>query len=291
MFEGFEQRQFEVPGTSINARIGGSGPPLLLLHGYPQSHVMWHKIAPRLAERFTVVAADLRGYGDSGKPPAGEDRTGYSKRVMARDQVAVMAALGFERFNLAAHDRGARVAYRLAFDHPDQVERLALLDIITTGDRFAILNRTVALEAYHWFFLSQPEGFPERLIGNDPEFYLRHSLSSWAGSMDAFTTDAMAEYLRCFSDPETIRASCADYRAGAYIDVEHDETDREAGRKIGCPVLVLWGDRGMSHKSTMLDMWRTWATDLSGKPVPCGHFLPEEAPDETVAELLAFFAN
>jgi haloacetate dehalogenase len=290
VFEGFAARRITTSGAQIHTVIGGSGPPLLLLHGYPQTHVLWHKIAPRLASEFTVVAADLRGYGDSSKPEGGADHAGYSKRAMAQDMVEVMSAFGFECFALAGHDRGARVAYRLALDHPLCVDRLAVLDIVPTYEYFARVDRKLAHASYHWFFLAQPADLPERLIGADPGYFLRTTLSRWAGSMAAFTPEAMAEYVRCFSDPATVHATCEDYRAGATVDYVLDEADRTARRRIGCPVLALWsGERGLGSRADVLKVWREWAADVRGGPLPGGHFLPEEAPDPTCVALQEFF--
>src|SRR6516165_6044479 len=275
-FPGFEDRRIETSGASINLVTGGSGPPLLLLHGYPQTHLMWRKLAPRLAAEFTVVAPDLRGYGDSSKPPGGADHSAYSFRAMAQDQVEVMAALGFERFRVAGHDRGARVAHRLARDHPQRVERLALLDIVPTLYRFETIDQKAATSSYHWFFLIQPGGLPERLIGAEPEFFLRHSLRPSA----VFEPEIFAEYLRCFKNPETIRATCDEYRAGASIDLVHDRADR--GRKLTVPLLVLWGQRSSQGSGyDVLAVWRDHAVNVIGQAIDSGHFLPEEAPDET----------
>ena len=286
-FGGFEKRRVDAGECEINLVVGGSGPPLLLLHGYPQTHFMWHKVAPGLAERFTVVAADLRGYGDSGRVPDGENHSGYCKRNAARDQVAVMAALGFDQFSLVGHDRGGRVAHRLALDHPERVRRLSVLDIVPTHTVFANANQALATAYYHWFFLIQPEPLPETLIGADPEFYLRSMVGRWGGQAEAFTDEAMAEYVRCFSRPETIHATAEDYRAGASIDLEHDEADFD--RRIACPVQALWGANGaMDALFDVLACWRAKAGDVEGRALPCGHFLPEEAPEETAAALLAF---
>lgn len=220
MFEGFERRRIETSGATINLVIGGSGPPLLLLHGYPQTHLKWHKVAPRLAENLTIVACDLRGYGDSSKPTSDPRHEAYGKRRMAQDQVEVMQALGFDRFNLAGHDRGGRVAHRLTLDHPDRVERLALLDIIPTRAAFNTVDKKVATASYHWFFLIQPYDLPERMIGNDPEYFLRTQMAKWSRDMSAFPDDVLAEYIRSFKQPEVIHATCEDYRAGATIDLE-----------------------------------------------------------------------
>jgi len=288
MFEQFETRSLAVNGVTINVVMKGSGPPLLLLHGYPQTHVMWHKIAPALAEHYTVVASDLRGYGDSSKPESDDLHLTYSKRAMAADQVAVMSGLGFERFRIAGHDRGGRVTHRLCLDHPDRVIRAAVLDIIPTPEVFKRLNKLVATAYYHWFFLIQPRGLPETLIGGNPEYYLRN-IGAW-GRADAFTTEAFAEYLRCFSNPACIHATCEDYRAAASIDLEHHTAD--ADRKINCPLLVLWGQKGLIGRIyDPIAVWRDYAVTVSGRGVASGHFLPEEAPEETLVALLEFFAE
>jgi haloacetate dehalogenase len=285
-FPGFEQRRIATSGAEIDLVTGGSGPPLLLLHGYPQTHLMWRKVAPRLAAEFTLVIPDLRGYGDSAKPPAGPDQINYSKRALAQDQVETMAALGHERFMVAGHDRGARVAHRLARDHAERVERLALLDIVPTLYRFETIDQKAATSSWHWFFLIQPAGFPERLIGAEPEFYLRHSLRDPA----VFEPEAFAEYLRCFRNPETIRATCDEYRAGAGIDLVHDRADR--GRKLAMPLLVLWGRRSSQGSGyDVLGVWRDHAEDVRGQAIDSGHFIPEEAPDAAFAALRGFFAG
>jgi len=236
---GFAYSRVPGEGAVVNVARAGSGPPLLLIHGYPQTHMMWHRVAPLLAERFTVVATDLRGYGDSDKPPGDPEHEAYSKRAMARDQVRVMQALGFERFLVAGHDRGARVAHRMALDHPEAVLRVALLDIVPTAHLFATVDQAIARSYYHWFFLSQPADLPERLIGADPVFYLRWTVRSWCGPGRSLAPEAMAEYERCFADPAAVAASCEDYRAGASIDLRHDEEDR--GRRVACPLLAVWG--------------------------------------------------
>ncbi|HKM73221.1 MAG TPA: alpha/beta hydrolase [Stellaceae bacterium] len=286
-FPGFERRRIATLGADINLVTGGSGPPLLLLHGYPQTHLMWRKLAPRLASEFTLVIPDLRGYGDSAKPPAGPDNANYAKRALAQDQVETMSALGFERFAVAGHDRGARVAHRLARDHPERVERVALLDIVPTLYRFETIDQKTATASYHWFFLIQPGGLPERLIGAEPEFFLRHSLRDPA----VFEPEVFAEYLRCFRNPETIRATCDEYRAGASIDLEHDRADR--GRRITIPLLVLWGGERSSQGSgyDILGVWREHAETVTGHGITSGHFLPEEAPEETYRALRGFFAG
>ena len=287
MFEGFRREFIQANGVEIHAVVGGEGPPLLLLHGYPQTHVIWHKIAPALAERFTVVAADLRGYGDSAKPPGGPGHEAYSKREMAADQVAAMQALGFDRFALVGHDRGGRVSHRLALDHPERVERAAVLDIAPTRTVFETVDQTVATVYYHWFFLIQPNGLPERLIGYDPDDFLQRKLIAWGAEEDAFTPEAVAEYKRCFRDPAAVHASCEDYRAAATIDLEHDRADEDA--RIACPLLVLWGERGLvGRRYDVLDVWRDKADDVRGHGIDCGHFLPEEKPAETLAALREF---
>ena len=291
MFDEFVVKRLAIGEVEIHLRVGGAGAPLLLLHGYPQTHAMWHKVAPALAEHFTVVVPDLRGYGDSAKPASDAAHVHYSKRTMANDQVAVMRALGFERFAVCGHDRGARVAYRMALDH-DCITRLAVLDIVPTLEQFERMGKDGSLGSFHWYFLAQPAPFPETLIGAQPDYFLHHMLRSWGGTQGAFTAEAMAEYERCFRNPETIRATCEDYRAGASIDCELDAQDRQRGHHIACPVLALWGDRGRAHKrQAVLEIWRMWATEVSGHGLNCGHFLPEEAPEETFEALHTFFTS
>ena len=287
MFEDFETRRIATGGAEIHLRLGGAGPPLLLLHGYPQSHVMWHRIAPDLARRFTVVAADLRGYGDSAKPPGGPGHAAYAKRAMARDQVEVMAALGFPRFAVVGHDRGARVAHRLALDHPDRVEKLAVLDICPTLAMYEGTDMAFATGYFHWFFLIQPYDLPERLIGADPDFYLEHKTAVPGTTAGHFTPEALAEYKRCFRDPAMIHASCEDYRAAASIDLVHDRADLD--RRIACPLLALWGRHGLVGRLyDVLALWRERAADVGGRALDCGHYLAEEAPEETLAALQDF---
>jgi haloacetate dehalogenase len=292
MFEGFATHRISTAGCAegIHLRMGGAGPPLLLLHGYPQTHACWHRVAPLLAARFTLVLADLRGYGDSGKPPAGEACEAYAKRALAADMIEVMAALGHRQFLLAGHDRGARVAHRMALDHPQAVRRLCTMDIVPTLHRFDTMDRAAALGAYHWFFLAQPGGLPERLIGAEPEFFLRHTLRSWFGAGAEAAPEAMAEYLRCFRDPRTIAATCAEYRAGAHIDLDLDRADFTSGRRVACPLHVLWGaGSGQGSGGTLLEVWRRFASGpVTGRGIACGHFLPEERPAEVAAELLGF---
>lgn len=288
MFGGFEQRTISTTSAAIFTRIGGSGPPMLLLHGYPQTHLMWHAIAPILAKQFTVICTDLRGYGDSSKPPTDANHEPYSKRAMARDQIEVMAALGFDQFLAVGHDRGARVLHRLLLDHPQRVRRAALLDIVPTRHIYRNITQQMATIYEHWFFLIQPDGFPERLIGQDPDYYLTTKLNRWSSKPTVFTPAAMAEYQRCFRQPATIHATCEDYRAAATIDLVHDEADLV--QKISCPLLILWGAQGaMERHYDVLAIWRERALNVTGQTLPCGHFLPEEAPEETVQALLAFF--
>ncbi|MEM6352973.1 MAG: alpha/beta hydrolase [Cyanobacteria bacterium P01_D01_bin.14] len=289
MFEGFDTQVIDTDSAKIFTRIGGAGPPLLLLHGYPQTHAMWHRVAPALANHFTVVCPDLRGYGDSSKPATDTEHLPYAKRVMAQDQVEVMAALGFDQFLAAGHDRGARVLHRLLLDHPQRVLKAALLDIVPTRYIYQTITQQMATVYEHWFFLIQPDGLPERMIGHDPDDYLKTKLARWSADPAAFTPEAMAEYLRCFRHPETIHATCEDYRAAATIDLVHDEAD--LAQKIQCPLLVLWGVKGAMEKHyDVMSVWQKRAVDVQGQALPCGHFLPEEAPEETAQALLDFLA-
>ena len=281
------EKQYINVAENINIAVStkGDGPPLLLLHGYPQTGYIWHKIAPPLTKDFTVVVADLRGYGDSDKPPTSADHAVYSKRAMAADMIAVMAALGHQQFFVVGHDRGGRVAHRLARDYPQAVERLAVLDIAPTAMMYDTTDMQFATNYYHWFFLIQPAPFPETLIGHDPKFFLESKMRHWGKDRSAITDDAFDDYLRCFSNPDTIHASCEDYRASATIDLEHDAAD--AKQKLDIPLLVLWGATAMvGNKYNMLAAWREVAVDVSGFSVPGGHYLPEESPDETYQALL-----
>jgi haloacetate dehalogenase len=285
LFEGFSLSTIDTAQASIRVRHGGSGPPLLLLHGNPQTHVMWHLIAPRLAEDFTVVAPDLRGYGDSSKPDTAPDHEPYSKRAMARDQLEVMHHFGFERFALCGHDRGGRVGYRMSLDHPGVVTQLAVLDIVPTWEAFSRADMSFGLGYWHWFFLAQPYDLPERLLARDPEKTLLSGGKS-------FAPQAMEEYVRCLRHPGTVHAICEDYRAAATLDFAHDAEDRDAGRRIACPVLSLWGRKGfLEDHYDVVEVWRRWAGEVRGRAIDCGHYLPEEAPEETYAELRAFFGE
>ena len=291
MLENWEDHDVDVDGTRIHAKVGGDGPAVLLLHGYPQTHVMWHRVAPELVDRHTVVLADLRGYGDSSHPASTADHASYSKRAMAADQVGLMHDLGFDRFSVVGHDRGARVAHRLCLDRPEVVTRVALLDIVPTRHVFAHVDRALAQTYYHWFFLSQDPDLPEHLIGADPDYYVRRKLAQWSGGtgIESFAPEAIEEYVRCFSAPEAIRASCEDYRAGASIDLEHDEVDAAAGRRVECPALVLWGAEGFVGRSyDVLDVWRGYAADVRGEALGGGHFLAEEEPGATLTALRDF---
>ena len=292
MFEGFTRVRIDSSTTTINLVQGGEGPPVLLLHGYPQTHVMWHKVAPRLAEHFTTVATDLRGYGDSGKPPSDGDLSVYCKRTTAQDQVEVMAKLGYESFHLVGHDRGARVGHRMALDYPDRVMSFTSLDVVPSQAAFDNMDKDLAFAWFHWHLMRQPAPLPETLIGSNVKAYMDFLLERWAAVEGAITEEAYAQYLRCFSDPETVRATCMDYRS-VELDLTHDEVDR--GRKLTCPMLVLWGGNTAKRpgwqtgsRLDMLTAWRDRASDVSGRPIDCGHFLAEEAPDQTVNELLAF---
>ncbi len=285
MFEGFRRFRVAGDGAEINLVVGGSGTPVLLLHGYPQSLAMWHQVAPALARDHTVVAADLRGYGDSSAPEDGD----YSFRAMARDQVAVMRGLGFERFSVVGHDRGARVAHRMALDHPHRLDRVAVLDIVPTRHVLAHVDRRLAGRYFHWFFLSQPADLPERLILGSPRLYLHRVLSGLGTGLDAFDPEALAEYERCF-DATTVHAICEDYRAAIGVDQEHDEAD--AGRRIEHPLLVLWGANGVvAEVHHPLEVWPEYAADVRGRSLDAGHFLVEERPAETLAELHAFLSD
>lgn len=293
MFERFTQHRTDVgEGVVINARIGGGGPPLLLLHGHPQTHAMWHAVAGRLAERFTVVAADLRGYGDSSRVPAGEGSAAYAKRAMAADMVALMAQLGFERFRLGAHDRGARVAHRLALDHPERVERLLLLDIAPTLAMYEQTSEAFARAYWHWFFLIQPPPLPERLIEADPVAYVREVMGRRSAKLAPFDPRAMAEYERAIALPGAAHGLCEDYRAAAAIDLDHDRADRRADHRLPMPLLALWGGQGVVHRCfDVLAEWQRTADDVRGAPLPCGHYVAEEAPDALLAAVLPFLAG
>ncbi len=289
MLDEFATRRITLSEAEIFLRIGGEGPPLLLLHGYPQTHFIWHRVAPRLARSFTLVMPDLRGYGRSKGPQPDPEHRGYSKRRMAEDMAAVMERLGFARFGLAGHDRGGRVGYRLCLDHPDRVERFAALDIVPTLEVWDEMDWRRALGTYHWPFLAVPAPLPERLIGAEPEFFVRHLIQRWAGRADALDPEAVADYVAQFRNPAVIAATCEDYRAGAGIDREDDLADRVAGRKIQCPVLVIWGRGYSASAHSPAAVWRRWADHVEEAALDCGHFLAEEKPEACAEALVRFF--
>ena len=287
LFPNFRQMRMRTRGATINLVCGGKGPPLLLLHGYPETHAMWHKLAPQLAREYTVVCPDLRGYGDSSKPKGLPDHSNYSKRAMAADMVEVMEKLGFTRFHLAGHDRGARVAHRLARDHGGRVKTLTVIDISPTLKMYQSTDMAFARAYYHWFFLIQKPPLPEKLLAGQVPAYILGRIGRGKGGLKHFDKRATAEYVRAFRDPRTIHATCEDYRASAGIDLEHDRRDRR--RKLNMPVLVLWGKRGVIHAMfEPLDDWREVAKNVTGRAIDCGHFLPEEAPAETLRQIRRF---
>ncbi|HYA75016.1 MAG TPA: alpha/beta hydrolase [Roseiarcus sp.] len=292
LFPGFASHWIDTDAGRLFARVGGAGPPVALVHGYPQTHVEWRHVAPRLAERHTVVALDLRGYGSSDAPPSAEGAL-YTKRVMAADVVAAMRSLGHERFAYVGHDRGARVGYRLALDDPERLTKLAVLDIVPTAEMWRGMGATRAMAVYHWMFLAQPEPLPETLIGRASREYIDHTLASWtkAKSLEAFDPRALKHYRAFFAEPKRIHACCEDYRAGATLDWAYDEADLAAGRTIDCPVLALWGGAGLpAQGENPLDVWRRWAPRAQGRAIDAGHFLPEEAPEATAEALAEFLA-
>src|SRR6202790_168178 len=284
-FKGFKHEQIKTTGATINTVYGGKGPPVLLLHGIPQTHVLWRKVAPLLAQDFFLVMTDLRGYGDSSKPPEGENHVAYSKRAMAQDQVELMASLGFQKFALVGHDRGGRVAHRLALDHADRLTKLAILDIVPTYKVLHSVTNELATANFHWWFLIQKAPLPETLIGNSAEVWLRSRFERIPPGV--LSKEAFAEYLRSFTLPDSIHASCEDYRAGATIDLTHDAADLD--HKISCPVLILWGERGAWPRLyAVLDVWRERASNVTGREMPTGHFIAEEKPEMLLEELNKF---
>jgi haloacetate dehalogenase len=296
MFDGFETSTVGVGETTIFIRRKGSGRPLLLLHGFPETHLMWHGIAPALAENFTVVCADLRGYGASGKPPSTPDHAPYAKSTMARDMVRMMEAQGFQHFSVAGHDRGGRVAYRMTLDHADRIERLALLDIIPTGEALARADVRLALGYWPWVLLAQPEPLPERLIAADPGIIVDNALGGWGSDKASFPAQLRRAYIDALRDAQTVHAICEEYRAAATIDFARDAEDRRADRRISCPVLALWGKGGpldtwYEDAGGPLGIWRDWASEVKGRAIAGGHFFPEQNTDETISELLAFFGD
>ncbi|WP_249998338.1 alpha/beta hydrolase [Actinoplanes sp. M2I2] len=294
MFDGFAQHGLRTARGQIYARVGGQGPPLLLLHGYPQTHVMWHSVADRLADRFTVVVADLPGYGASFRPVPGPGHVPHSKRVLAEDLVQAMGLLGHDRFAVAGHDRGGRVAYRMALDHPDRVDAVAVIDVVPTGDVWARADAQLALGYWHWAFLAQPSPLPERLIAGDPDaFFDFHVRALGLGrAKDRYPAELMAGYRALLDDVSTVRAICEDYRAGATVDRLHDDADRGV-RKISCPLLALWSAGGALPRfyGDVLDVWRPWAEDVTGQAMPTSHFVVEDEPGATAGALSAFLGR
>ncbi len=288
MLDDFETFDLAPDGSVVHGRRGGDGPPVLLLHGIPETHLMWHRLAPVLAEHFTVVMTDLRGFGDSGKPPSTPDHAPYCMREIAREQTDVMRALGYDQFAVVGHDRGARCAYRMALDHPQVVTRLAALDIVPTAEAFRRADKDFAIGFWIWSFLGAPEPVPEQLIARAPEVIVGYMLDTCSDRPDAFPAPVRAAYVEQFSDPETVHAICEEYRAAATLDDAHDEADR-GRRTISCPTLVLWSQTGaVAEWYEPLEVWAEWTEDLRGGPIAAGHFLPEEAPIETGRELLDF---
>jgi haloacetate dehalogenase len=292
-FDGFTLQTLPVEAGELRFRLGGAGPPLLLLHGNPQTHAMWHAVAPALARRFTVVCADLRGYGGSHKPAASSDHAAYAKREMARDMVQLMQRLGHGSFHLAGHDRGGRVAQRLALDHPERVRKLAVLDIVPTLEHFERTNMASAMGYYHWFWLAQPHPFPETLIGHDPRFWFKSHTTRPPKYGSFFHPEALEDYLKAVDDEGTVRGICEDYRAAATIDLEHDRQSRSEGVKIACPLLSLWGKKGkIDAWFEPLEIWRAYCRGrLEGGPVDSGHYLAEEAPEEVLDHFQRFFGE
>ena len=289
LFPNFERRRFQASGAEINYLRAGIGEPVLLLHGYPQTHACWHQMAPELARHYTVICADLRGYGDSSKPPGLPDHSNYSKRAMAQDMVELMTALGFERFHLVGHDRGGRVSHRLAADHPQHVHTLSVLDISPTLKMFERTDMAFARAYYHWFLMLQPSPLPEELLAGRVPFFILGRVGREEADLSKFSDEAVREYVRCFAEPDAIHASCEDYRAAGTIDLDHDRADRAAGHKLQMPLLALWGRDGVV--ASMFDCladWRELAANVTGQALPCGHFIPEEAPDEALAQIESF---
>jgi haloacetate dehalogenase len=294
LFPGYESRFTETSAGKIFARIGGTGSPVLLLHGYPESNVMWHRLAPLLADQYQLIIPDLPGYGQSDAPEGGPKHAPYDKRSMAWAMIELMEQLGHKQFAIVGHDRGGRVAYRLALDHPERVTKISTLDIVPTWEMWSGLNAKRAMKVFHWTFLAQPFPLPEMLIGKAPVEYLEWKMLAWNGKGEnsVFDPRALDHYRAAFAQPARLHATCEDYRAGQTTDFEYDDADRKAGRKIAAPFLALWGTSGIpAAGESPLDVWKRWAMNVSGKPIQCGHFLPEEAPQETAAELLPFLAK
>jgi len=293
--DGFSNQIIDVGETTVFVRAAGSGPPVLMLHGFPETHLMWRDIAPRLAREFTVVCADLRGYGWSGCPASDADHAPYSKRAMGSDMIVAMDRLGHQRFRLAGHDRGGRVAYRMALDHPRAIEKIAVLDVLPTSTSWDRADARLALAFWPWSLLAQPEPLPERMLAADPEAVVDNALKEWGSPAKAFPPEVRAAYIDALRDPEHIHAICEEYRAAATIDRQHDAADQEAGGRINCPLLALWSAKGglenwYTDEEGPLGLWRMWSTDASGRPMDGGHFFPEEKPEETTQELRRFFS-
>jgi len=289
LLPGFERRRFFVEGQPVLAVVGGKGPPLLMLHGDPQTHLCWHHLAPRLSERFTVVLADLRGRGETHKPADGPGHEAYSKRAMAREQLAVMRSLGFSSFRLVGHDRGARVARRLALDHPEAVEKLVVMDIVPALDFYDQADAAIAQDYVYFFFLTQPQPLPESLIAGDPEGFMAQILTGLSPKTVPYDVDALDLYIKSASTPDAVAAMCACFRAGLHVDRAHDAQDRRSGRTISCPALVLWGEEGVvGQRFDVRRIWNNWCDDVRFAPMPSGHFIPEEAPEATLAALDGF---
>jgi haloacetate dehalogenase len=291
LLEGFARTQIKTDGAEIVLRHGGKGPPLLLMHGNPFTHVCWHKVAPRLAEEFTVVLPDLRGYGDSSKPDGGADHAAYSFRAMADDQIEVMKQLGHEKFQAAGHDRGARVLHRMCLDHPDIVTRAAFMDMLPQHHLLNNVTKSWGMFSWHWFFMVQPNPLPETMISADPEFYIRRKLAKTPQGLSFFDPRALAEYIRCIKNPKTVYGMCEDYRATFGVDLDMDTADFERGKKVSCPAMILWGEKGgVGRNHDAAAIWSRYATDIARTAtVPSGHYLQEECPDETYSELRKFF--
>ena len=285
----FKTKKVEVNGVTINYKLGGTGEPLLLIHGYPQTHTMWYKVANELLKDFTIICPDLRGYGDSSKPKGEIDHSNYSKKTMAKDMLELMQYLGYEKFYVAGHDRGARVTHRMCLDYPSNILKACVMDIAPTYHMFSNTNQSFATGYYHWFFLIQPDNLPETLIGANPRYYLEEKLKRWSAKGAVFDKEAIDEYVRCF-DKDSIHSTCEDYRAAASIDMIDDEQDRN--RKIDMPLLVLWGKKGFVNRTyEVLNVWKEYATNVEGKALECGHFLPEELFDEVIVEIKKFISN
>lgn len=291
MFDGFSRWQVQLNDLSFKVIKGGEGSPVVLLHGYPQSHLIWRHLAPQLAKSMAVICLDLKGYGDSAAPAPLADSSNYSKRQMAAEVVEIMKMLGYEKFSIIGHDRGARVAYRLALDYPDRVHRLIPLDIVPTATYWEQADKKFALGTFHWGFLAQPGGLPERLIGADPDYWLEWIIGHWAQDMSAFPDEIMAEYKRCFRRPEVIAATCADYRAGATIDDSHDHADLKHGRMIECPTLALYSGTFVDDQRDPLKQWQRWSKKVTVERVQSGHFIPEEIPDQVAGKLRQFLLS